>query len=96
MVCIVFTFNHRESTSTHYITAAHSLPDFGKQKNRHLRAMLGHATKPCGMRGITPETACLLAQVFGTRLEFWVNLQMAYDLARSRPKQRITSLVAVT
>lgn len=48
-----------------------------------------------GKRGITPETAWLFAQAFGTTPEFWVNLQMAYDLARHRPAREIARLEAV-
>lgn len=47
-----------------------------------------------GKRGITPETAWLLAQTFGTTPEFWINLQAAYDLARSRPERKIRRLKA--
>ena len=47
-----------------------------------------------GKRGVTPETAWLLAQAFGTTPEFWMNLQMAYDLVRNKPKQQVGSLVA--
>lgn len=42
-----------------------------------------------GKRGITPETAWLLAQAFGTTPEFWLNLQMQYDLAMNRPQHQI-------
>lgn len=38
-----------------------------------------------GKRGITPETAWLLARAFGTTPEFWVNVQTTHDLAQSRP-----------
>jgi addiction module HigA family antidote len=38
-----------------------------------------------GKRGVTPETAWLLAQALDTTPEFWINLQAAHDLARSRP-----------
>jgi addiction module HigA family antidote len=38
-----------------------------------------------GKRGVTAETAWLLAGAFGTSAEFWVELQSNYDLARSRP-----------
>ena len=48
-----------------------------------------------GKRGVTPDTAWLLAQAFGTTPEFWMNLQMAYDLARSKPNQRVERLMAV-
>jgi addiction module HigA family antidote len=42
-----------------------------------------------GKRGITPETAWLLAQAFRTTPQFWINLQSAHDLARSRPTHAI-------
>jgi addiction module HigA family antidote len=48
-----------------------------------------------GKRGITPETAWLLAQALSTTPEFWVNLQAVYDLARSRPSQSVERLAAV-
>jgi addiction module HigA family antidote len=37
-----------------------------------------------GKRGITPETALLLAGYFKNSPEFWMNLQSAYDLTRAR------------
>ena len=37
-----------------------------------------------GKRGITPETAWLFSQAFGTSPEFWLNLQSAYDLATAK------------
>jgi addiction module HigA family antidote len=45
-----------------------------------------------GKRGITPETAWLLAQALDTTPEFWVNLQVVHDLARSRPKRSVKRL----
>lgn len=48
-----------------------------------------------GKRGVTPETAWLLAQAFGTTPEFWVNLQTAYDLALHRPTREINKLEIV-
>ncbi|HEV8201804.1 MAG TPA: HigA family addiction module antitoxin [Verrucomicrobiae bacterium] len=45
-----------------------------------------------GKRGITPDTAWLLAQAFGTTPEFWVNLQTNYDLASARPTRSISKL----
>lgn len=42
-----------------------------------------------GKRGVTPDTAWLFAQAFGTTPEFWLNLQAAYDLAKSRPKRTV-------
>jgi addiction module HigA family antidote len=48
-----------------------------------------------GKRGITPDTAWLLAQALDTTPEFWINLQTAYDLARSRPTSPMARLAAV-
>jgi antitoxin HigA-1 len=45
-----------------------------------------------GKRGVTPETAWLLAGAFGTSPEFWANLQTAYDLARVRPSRPVKRL----
>src|SRR5271166_6658271 len=41
-----------------------------------------------GKRGITPETALLLAGYFKNSAEFWMNLQTAYDLTRVRSELR--------
>jgi addiction module HigA family antidote len=41
-----------------------------------------------GKRGITPETALLLAEYFENSAEFWMNLQTAYDLTRVRAELR--------
>jgi antitoxin HigA-1 len=37
-----------------------------------------------GRRGVTPETALRLAHYFGTSAEFWLNLQLSYDLSKAR------------
>jgi addiction module HigA family antidote len=37
-----------------------------------------------GKRGMTAETALLLAKEFGTTPEFWMNLQNAVDLYNAR------------
>jgi addiction module HigA family antidote len=42
-----------------------------------------------GKRGVTPETAWLLAQSLGTPPEFWTSLQADHDLARMRPGRRV-------
>jgi len=39
-----------------------------------------------GKRGVTPETAILLSQVFDTTPEFWMNLQTAYDLYAAKKR----------
>lgn len=48
-----------------------------------------------GTRGMTPETAWLLSQALGTTPDFWINLQSAYDLARTRPSVSIGRLAAL-
>ena len=48
-----------------------------------------------GKRGVTPETAWLLSQALETTPEFWLNLQTAYDLSRSRPETAVVPLVTV-
>jgi addiction module HigA family antidote len=47
-----------------------------------------------GKRGVTPETAWLFAQALGTTPEFWINLQTAYDLARTRPNRAVQRIYA--
>ncbi|MGH2819810.1 MAG: HigA family addiction module antitoxin [Actinomycetota bacterium] len=47
-----------------------------------------------GKRGVTPETAWLLAGALGTTPEFWVNLQTNHDLVRNRPKRKVGQLAA--
>jgi addiction module HigA family antidote len=49
-----------------------------------------------GKRGVTPETAWLLAAALATTPQFWLNLQMNYDLADNRPKRQIQPLTVVT
>ena len=45
-----------------------------------------------GKRGITPETAWLFSEAFGTTPEFWLNLQTNYELVRYRPKRQIARI----
>jgi addiction module HigA family antidote len=45
-----------------------------------------------GRRGVSPESAWLLADALGTTPQFWVNLQSAHDLAVQRPRRTIKSL----
>lgn len=45
-----------------------------------------------GKRGVTPETAWLLAGALGTTPEFWINLQANHDLVRNRPKKKVRQL----
>ena len=45
-----------------------------------------------GKRGVTPDTAWLLAQAFETTPDYWLNLQAAYELARTRPARAVPPL----
>jgi addiction module HigA family antidote len=48
-----------------------------------------------GQRGVTPETALRLGRYFGNSAEFWLNLQMRYELqvAESEVGERIRAEV---
>lgn len=48
-----------------------------------------------GKRGVTPETAWLLAGALGTTPEFWLNLQTNHDLMKSRPSRRVRQLSTI-
>ncbi len=37
-----------------------------------------------GKRGITPSTALRLAKYFGLSEDFWMNMQLRYDLSKTR------------
>jgi addiction module HigA family antidote len=41
-----------------------------------------------GKRGVTAETALLLARIFETTPQFWMNLQTAYDLWQAQQKMK--------
>lgn len=45
-----------------------------------------------GKRGITPQTAWLFAEAFGTTPQFWINLQTNHDLAVARPRRHVGRL----
>jgi len=45
-----------------------------------------------GKRGITPDTAWLFSKAFGTTPQFWLNLQMQYELAVNRPTHHVEPL----
>lgn len=48
-----------------------------------------------GKRGVTSETAWLLAQALGTTPQFWMNLQSTHDLAAGRPTRSIEPISQV-
>ena len=45
-----------------------------------------------GKKSVSPRTAWLLSQALGTTPEFWLNLQIAHDLAAKRPKRVVQRL----
>ena len=48
-----------------------------------------------GKRGVTPDTALRLEQLFGMEAQFWLNLQLAWDLyhaAHSRTAKKIRKI----
>jgi antitoxin HigA-1 len=47
-----------------------------------------------GKRGVTPETALLLAGYFKNSAEFWMNLQTTYDLTLALHEMRKRPVVA--
>ena len=47
-----------------------------------------------GKRGVTPDTAWLLGEAFATGPEFWMNLQVAFDLTSTSPPKGVKRLVA--
>ena len=49
-----------------------------------------------GKRGISPQTAWLFAEAFGTTPEFWLNLQANHDLSANRPDVHVTKLATKT
>lgn len=46
-----------------------------------------------GKRGVTPETAWLLAAAFKTSPNFWMNLQTQHDLAKNRPTNALEAIL---
>jgi len=51
-----------------------------------------------GKRGITPETAMVLADAFSTTPEFWLNLQLSVDLWKAqkthKPVKRLAGIAS--
>ena len=41
-----------------------------------------------GKRGVTPSTALRLAKFFGTSPDFWLNLQIKFDLYSAQQKEK--------
>ena len=61
---------------------------------RHLKTKIGAINEVCnGKRGISVQLAQRLALAFGSSVEFWLNLQMAYDLGRAAKPLKISRIV---
>ncbi len=64
------------------------IPEFGLSISRLARDLRVPATRIGEIanerRAITPDTALRLARYFRTTPEFWMNLQIAYDLDLAR------------
>ena len=62
---------------------------------RHLKVPIQRINELIrGKRGVTPETAWLLSASLGTTPEFWMNLQVGYELTSIEPPKGIKRLVA--
>lgn len=52
---------------------------------RHIRVKPGVINEVCnGRRGISPQLAQRLAVALDTSVEYWLNLQMSYDLGKAK------------
>ncbi|MBU6376103.1 MAG: HigA family addiction module antidote protein [Bdellovibrionales bacterium] len=47
-----------------------------------------------GKRGVTAETALAFSDAFGTSAEFWINLQMNYDLWEAQQEHKRRKKIA--
>ena len=44
-----------------------------------------------GKRGVSAEMALMLAGIFGTTAEFWMNLQMSWELWHARKRLKLVT-----
>ena len=44
-----------------------------------------------GKRGVSAEMALLLADIFGTTAEFWMNLQVSWELWHARKRMKLVT-----
>ena len=45
-----------------------------------------------GKRGITPDSAWLFSRFFDTTPEFWMNLQVSYELTIKKPENQLKKI----
>jgi addiction module HigA family antidote len=63
---------------------------------RHIGVQIGVINQICQeKRGISPMMAIRLAQAMGTSPDFWLNLQIAFELGKQRAEPNIRPLVKV-
>ena len=48
-----------------------------------------------GKRGVTPDTALRLEQLFGMEAQFWLNLQLAWDLYHVKRSRAASGIARV-
>ena len=48
-----------------------------------------------GKRSVTPDTALRLEQVFGMDAQFWLNLQLAWDLYHARHSRSVAAIARI-
>lgn len=84
----VRTPTHRISTHPGEILKEEFLDPHGLSINRAASLMRVTADRVSKItrqeRSITADTAMRLSRLLGTTAEFWLNLQMAYDLSKAR------------
>ena len=72
----------------------HSLSQ--SQLARHIGVQVGVINQICNeKRGISPGMAVKLGSALGTSAEFWLNLQSAYELGRTKSQRHIKPLIRV-
>ena len=60
---------------------------------RHLKIPIQRVNELVkGKRGVTPDTAWRLSKALGTTPEFWMNLQVNYDLTSTVPPKGVKRL----
>jgi addiction module HigA family antidote len=63
---------------------------------KHIGVQIGVINQICNYkRGISPLMAMKLSGALGTSPEFWLNLQISYDLGHTDLKRQIKPLVRV-
>lgn len=76
----------RELLAEHGISQSHLA--------RHIGVKVGVINEVCNAkRGISVALAQKLSASFGSSLEFWLNLQLAYELGKSKRPMKISKII---